>query len=599
MKQLNISARFFILLLASGLLLACANENNDNNKEDDGNQPPTISGTPATTVNENSPYHFAPTAADGDSGDSLTFSISNNPPWANFNSQTGILSGTPDLNDAGDYDNIIISVSDGNASAQLSAFTISVIDVSPALVVSTHNPTTQAAGTALHSNITITFNAPLDAATVTGTSVTLRGAGNTAITTMLSTNNQTITIDPASDLEPLTTYAVTVTTAVTSTNGAALDSDYSWNFTTLAGSSIPGIAQWEANMLSAGKSWGQFLTDLNPAPGTYNEINTNYYDGQRVYFQIADYTGQEEPWNTYAQEAERIYMNYLVTHDFGMPGYRRFAEGIYMDYVRTGDNIAYENIVKIRDNPAFSNAGTRRISTPAWYRERSSREIAYALEAHIFAERVDHPRDEADVARYVTMALNHINEWITGEFSDPDRHRRAPFMFGLTAEALIMFYEWELDNGRDPTALYNHASVPTEFVPTMTIPEAIKAMADYLYDEAVVESGDNMGKPMWVADLGGTRGNWNDSGGTGYAAFRYEDINKGEPAPDLNLLIAPAYAWLFLHYGEMKYITIADQLFVSGVNLPNLNRNTKIFNQNYRWSFDYIKWRNEGFAKWN
>ena len=599
MKQANSIVKLLLISLISGLLLACADENNDDNGGDENNQPPTITGTPATTVNEGSPYHFAPTATDSDSGDNLTFSISNKPAWADFDNQTGVLNGTPGLNDAGDYGNIIISVSDGNASAQLSAFTISVVDVSTALVVSTHSPTTQAAGTALHSNITITFNAPLDAVTVTSTSVTLRGAGNTAIATTLSTNNQTITIDPASDLEPLTTYAVTVTTAVTSTNGTALDSDYSWSFTTLAGSPIPEIAQWEANMLAAGERWGQFLSDLNPAPGTYNEINTNYYDGQRVYFQIADYTGQEEPWNTYAQEAERIYMNYLVAHDFGMPGYRRFAEGIYMDYVRTGDSFAYENIVKIRDNPAFSNAGTRRISVPAWYRERSSREIAYALEAHIFAERVDHPRDEADVARYVTMALNHIREWITGEFSDPDRHRRAPFMFGLTAEALIMFYEWELDNGRDPTALYNHASVPTEFVPTMTIPEAIKAMADYLYDEAVVESGDNMGKPMWVADLGGTRGNWNDSGGTGYAAFRYEDINRGEPAPDLNLLIAPAYAWLFLHYGEMKYITIADQLFVSGVNLPNLDRNTKIFNQNYRWSFDYIKWRNEGFAKWN
>jgi len=164
---------------------------------------------------------------------------------------------------------------------------------------------------------------------------------------------------------------------------------------------------------------------------------------------------------------------------------------------------------------------------------------------------------------------------------------------------LILFYEWELDNGRDPTALYNHASVPTEFVPTLTIPEALKAMADYLYDEAVVESGDNIGKPMWVADLGGTRGNWNDLGGTGYAAFRYEDIKGGAPAPDLNLMIAPIYAWLFQYYGEMKHITIADQLFIGGVNLSNVNRNTKIFNQNYRWSFNYIKWRNEGFAKWN
>ncbi len=598
MKPANSITKLLVISLISGLLLACAGENNNDSGGDGSNQPPTIAGTPATTVNEGSPYHFAPTASDGDSNDSLTFSIANKPSWANFDSQTGILNGTPGLNDASDYDDIIISVSDGIAPAQLPAFTITVADVSQALVVGTHSPTSQAAGTPLHSKITITFNAPLDSATVTGTSITLQGTGNIVIPTTLTTDNQTITIDPVSDLEPLTTYIVTVTTVVTSTNGAVLDSNYSWRFTTQAGSPIPEIALWEANMLAAGERWGQFLTDLDPAPGSYNEINTNYYDGQRVFFQIADYTSQNEPWNTYAQEAERIYMNYLVPNNFGMPGYRRFAEGIYMDYVRTGDSFAYENIVKIRDNPAMSEAGIRAF-IPQWYRERRSREIAYALEAHIFAERVDHPRDEADVARYVTMALNHIKEWVSGEFGDPDKHRRAPFMFGLTAEALILFYEWELDNGRDPTALYNHASVPTEFVPTLTIPEALKAMADYLYDEAVVESGDNIGKPMWVADLGGTRGNWNDSGGTGYATFRYEDINNGRPAPDLNLLIAPAYAWLFLHYGEMKYITIADQLFVSGVNLSNVNRNTKIFNQNYRWSFNYIKWRNEGFAKWN
>ncbi|MCF6258004.1 MAG: putative Ig domain-containing protein [Gammaproteobacteria bacterium] len=198
------------------------------------NQPPTITGTPATTVNEDSPYHFAPIAADADSGDSLTFAISNKPSWAGFDNQTGILSGTPSLDDAGDYGNIIISVSDGTASAQLSVFTISVIDVSPALLISTHSPTAQAIDTPLLSNITITFDTPLDTATVSGTSATLLETNSVVIPATLNIDNQTITIDPTSNLEPLTTYTVIITTAVTGTNGAALDNDYSWSFTTLA-----------------------------------------------------------------------------------------------------------------------------------------------------------------------------------------------------------------------------------------------------------------------------------------------------------------------------------------------------------------------------
>ncbi|NVK29713.1 MAG: hypothetical protein HWE20_01825, partial [Gammaproteobacteria bacterium] len=55
---------------------------------------PVISGTPATSVDEDSAYSFTPTASDDD-GDTLTFSIANKPTWANFDSSTGTLSGTP------------------------------------------------------------------------------------------------------------------------------------------------------------------------------------------------------------------------------------------------------------------------------------------------------------------------------------------------------------------------------------------------------------------------------------------------------------------------------------------------------------------------
>lgn len=93
------------------------------------NRAPTISGTPQTSVTVGQPYGFTPTATDPDSGQTLTFSISNRPSWAAFNSSTGRLSGTPAAADVGTYGNIVISVSDGTASATLPAFSITVADV--------------------------------------------------------------------------------------------------------------------------------------------------------------------------------------------------------------------------------------------------------------------------------------------------------------------------------------------------------------------------------------------------------------------------------------------------------------------------------------
>jgi hypothetical protein len=91
------------------------------------NKVPTISGTPQTSVNAGSAYAFRPTAADAD-GDTLTFSITNRPAWASFNTATGQLSGTPASASTGTYSNIVIKVSDGKASVALAAFAITVSD---------------------------------------------------------------------------------------------------------------------------------------------------------------------------------------------------------------------------------------------------------------------------------------------------------------------------------------------------------------------------------------------------------------------------------------------------------------------------------------
>lgn len=94
------------------------------------NKPPTISGSPATTVSVGKVYWFRPTASDPD-GNTLKFKISKKPVWASFSSTSGRLTGTPTASQTGTFSNIVISVSDGIATRALPAFSIKVLPATP------------------------------------------------------------------------------------------------------------------------------------------------------------------------------------------------------------------------------------------------------------------------------------------------------------------------------------------------------------------------------------------------------------------------------------------------------------------------------------
>jgi hypothetical protein len=112
------------------------------------NRAPTISGTPGTTVLVGSPYSFQPSANDPD-GDALTYTIQNRPQWLTFSQSSGLVTGTPAAGDVGTTGTIVISVSDGTASASLS-FTIAVQQsANGSATVSWTPPTTNTDGTTL------------------------------------------------------------------------------------------------------------------------------------------------------------------------------------------------------------------------------------------------------------------------------------------------------------------------------------------------------------------------------------------------------------------------------------------------------------------
>ena len=106
------------------------------------NQAPTISGAPPPSVVEGQPYEFTPTAADPD-GDDLQFTISRKPAWATFDKSTGRLAGTPDTQDVGNFTNIGISVSDGQATAALTDFNITVNAIALGSATLSWNPPTE------------------------------------------------------------------------------------------------------------------------------------------------------------------------------------------------------------------------------------------------------------------------------------------------------------------------------------------------------------------------------------------------------------------------------------------------------------------------
>jgi hypothetical protein len=92
------------------------------------NRAPIINGTLSAVAYEGEAYEFVPTASDPD-GDPIAFGIHAKPGWADFDTATGRLSGTPGSSDRGMHRGIVIVVSDGEAETPLPTADIEVMPV--------------------------------------------------------------------------------------------------------------------------------------------------------------------------------------------------------------------------------------------------------------------------------------------------------------------------------------------------------------------------------------------------------------------------------------------------------------------------------------
>lgn len=138
---MRICGRHIALLAVATLTLAACGGGSGEAGAGGGNLPPVIQGTPATTLTAGTPYSFTPQAADPN-GDAITFSATNVPTWAKFNTTTGALTGTPTEANVGKSGMITIEVSDSKSIAELPAFQIEVVSAANVPPPTTNTPPT-------------------------------------------------------------------------------------------------------------------------------------------------------------------------------------------------------------------------------------------------------------------------------------------------------------------------------------------------------------------------------------------------------------------------------------------------------------------------
>lgn len=291
------------------------------------------------------------------------------------------------------------------------------------------------------------------------------------------------------------------------------------------------IDAYKANAVKWGRTHGQALA---LAAGD-DALSRTYYDAIRVFQNLGELTGED--FSAEEAAAIKVYRDvYVLPNNGGVPGYWNFTDGLTQHALRTGDKESKRAVVLLATNGMYAQDWQTPEATAGTIR---SREVAYAMLAMMNAERLGEPR-RPRLKLLFEQAIGHYDQWFV---SQTDK-ALIPFMAGLTATALIRYYD-QVDKDK-------------------RILPALKTGADWLWANA-----------------------WRDK----EKGF-YNEQPTGGGAPDLNMLILPLFAWVWKMGGKPKYrLAQAQAIFDGGVSGAWLE-GAKQFNQNYYWGPEALSWLN-------
>jgi len=140
------------------------------------------------------------------------------------------------------------------------------------------DPLNNATGVALTKIITATFSVPMDAATLTASTFTVKN-GTTSVAGTISYSGSMVTFTPTANLLSDATYTATITTGAKDVAGTPLASNYVWTFSTVA--HLGPIAPDLKTVARFGIIAYSTVTN-NAGPSVINNLDVGIYPGTAV-----------------------------------------------------------------------------------------------------------------------------------------------------------------------------------------------------------------------------------------------------------------------------------------------------------------------------
>jgi hypothetical protein len=251
------------------------------------------------------------------------------------------------------------------------------------------------------------------------------------------------------------------------------------------------------------------------------------------------YTGNMSWFNT-ANIAETYYRNqYVLPKNGAVSGQLNFGQGLMFDYFMNGNSSSLKAL-NLLVRYATSGGTTTSLSTTA--DPSKSVELANAILTDMAAAAAGVPAIN-QISLLVDQALNDINQWFVTKTATIQ-----PANVGMILNALTV---WQGASG-DPRIL-----------------PAIQTAADWLWANS-----------------------WNPSTGMFQSVVTGTNSLQASQT-DANLMISPAFAWIYNQTGNDTYRDRGDQIFAAGVDGASFGSSLTAFAMDFNWSFNYVAWRSQ------
>lgn len=319
--------------------------------------------------------------------------------------------------------------------------------------------------------------------------------------------------------------------------------------------------EWEAQMIKRAAQWCPDKENgtINWAPlrafsfGAVGENQVWYYDAAWAFHQIAHYTGDSQ-WRNCAETISREYSEALINAKGSFSAFHRyFSDGLLM-YCQS-----CEKKGEMAANLVWAHNALGGISNVA------IRETAYALEAGIALAKTKRCRrfqliEDAALRERIQQKADLLWGSLATYKDNPHTYFQS-FMAGLGMRAAIEWYEFSGDE---------------------RMPLAVKDLVDLMGSEMYGRDPRHPNEVSWMRGLPAP-GSRNQGPTCGYNCAPYS-------AAELHALFVPAWAFVWSRTNIDLYRVQGDAMW-STIWTRDLSYSGKIFGQSFRWSFDYVAWR--------